>query len=103
MHLWAQDHLNETLKRFKSEITRVDVHMSEENAKGINPAHVRCLLQAALAKHEAVVASENAATVDEAFRGATQKLKHALDHVLGKLQDHRNRETIRHAPDLDAI
>ena len=41
-------------------------------------------------------------TQDEAFRGATQRLIHLLDHTMGKLDrhEHRDRETIR--KDLDA-
>ena len=33
--------------------------------------------------------------IDEAFRGAAEKLKRLLDSKLGRLADHRHRESIR--------
>jgi hypothetical protein len=78
---WASDYLNETLARFNQDITRVQVQLSDENSGKGGAADKRCMLEAR----------------DEAFRGASQKLIHAIEHALGKLdrKQHRDRETIR--------
>ncbi len=39
--------------------------------------------------------------MDEAFRGAQTKLKHALETTLDKRKKHRDRESIRHDGVLD--
>jgi hypothetical protein len=45
--------------------------------------------------------SHHASGLDEAFRGAAEKLKRALDSTLGRLYGHRDRDSIR--KDGDAV
>jgi ribosome-associated translation inhibitor RaiA len=100
LELWADEFLNETLARFKHEITRVEVQLSDENnAKG-GDADKRCTLEARLNGHEPLAATHHAENQDLAFRGAAQKLIRMLEHKLGKLDrhEHRSRETIRRDP-----
>lgn len=97
---WASTELNESLSRFKNEITRIEVHMSDENSDKISTDHKRCMMEARLPNREPLAVNHQAPSQDEAFRGASDKLKRALEHSLGKLRDHRARESIRHEPDL---
>ncbi|MEO8387086.1 MAG: HPF/RaiA family ribosome-associated protein [Polaromonas sp.] len=94
---WASSELNASLSRFKGDITRIEVHMSDENSDKIGPDQKRCVMEARLSHHEPLAVNHHAPSQDEAFRGASEKLKRVLDHTLGKLRDHqRTRETIRH-------
>jgi hypothetical protein len=105
---WASDYLNETLARFSQDITRVEVQLRDVNAGKKGSDEKRCMLEARITGREPVAATHHAATQDEAFRGATQRLIHLLDHTLGKLErhQHRDRGTIRKdpaaIPELDA-
>jgi hypothetical protein len=94
---WADQYLNEALERFREEITRVVVMLSDENSCKKGAADKRCMLEARLAGHEPLAVNHHGETQDEAFRGATQKLIHMLEHTLGKLDrhQHRDRGTIR--------
>lgn len=94
---WANDYLQGQLSRFAQDVTRVEVQLSDENSAAKGAADLRCTLEARLAGHAPVAASHHASTQDEAFRGATQRLIHLLDHTLGKQgrHNHRDRETIR--------
>jgi len=94
---WADEYLQDQLARFKQDLTRVEVQLSDENSSAKGGADRRCTLEARLAGHDPVAASHHAPTQDEAFRGATQRLIHLLDHTLGKQgrYQHRDRETIR--------
>jgi len=98
---WANAELNESFSRFKDGITRIEVHMSDQNGDKISADHKRCVMEARLANREPVAVNHQGANQDEAFRGASDKLKRVLEHSLGKLRDHRDRESIRHEPDLD--
>ena len=98
---WANAELNTSFSRYKDEITRIEVHMSDENGEKFSPNHKRCMLEARLANREPVAVNHQAANQDEAFRGASEKLKRLLEHTLGKLRDHRDRVSIRHETDLD--
>ena len=101
---WATDFLNESLVRFRHELTRVEVQLMDE-AKGKSSGQdMRCMLEARLNGHPPVAVNHNAQDMDEAIRGATGKLIRALEHTLGKLErhEHRTRETIRRDPDVVA-
>ena len=97
---WANTELNDSFSRFKDEITRIEVHMSDETGDKVSTDHKRCMMEARLANREPVAVNHQASNQDEAFRGASDKLKRVLEHTLGKLRDHRARESIRHEPDL---
>ena len=99
---WAGDFLNEELARFRDEITRVEVQLTDE-AKGKRGGDdMRCMLEARLTGHSPIAVSHSAQNMDEAIRGASQRLIHALVHAWGKLDrhEHRTRDTIR--KDVDA-
>lgn len=99
---WAQSELSDGLSRFKHEITRVEVHLSDESSARVGEDDKRCLMEARLVNHAPVAVTHHAASVDEAFRGAAEKLKRALDSTLGRLRDHRDRDSIRHDAEPDA-
>lgn len=94
---WAGKYLNESLARFDHEITRIEVQLSDENSGRKGAPDKRCMLEARLNGREPLAVQHHGESQDEAFRGATQKLIHILEHNLGKLErgSHRDRETIR--------
>jgi hypothetical protein len=95
---WATEYLSSHLAHFRQDVTSLEVQLSDQNhgTKG-GAADMRCKLEARVAGRPPVVASHDAADQDLAFRGATAKLVHALEHTLGKLdrKEHRERDTIR--------
>jgi ribosome-associated translation inhibitor RaiA len=98
---WAQTEVTQALDRFKHEITRVEVHLSDEASNKNSIGDKRCLMEARLANHQPVVVSHHADGLDEAFRGAEDKLKRLLDSTLGRQKDHRDRDSIRRDVTLD--
>lgn len=74
------------LERFSEHVTRVEIHLSDENSEnkfGINDK--RCLLEARLAGLQPISVSDQAATPEQAVDGAIEKLKRSLDSTLGRL------------------
>lgn len=101
---WASEQLSTTLERFQHDITRVEVQLSDENSGKAGAADKRCMMEARLAHHQPIAVNHHGETQDEAFRGATRKLLHALDHALGKLRDHhRERDSIRKDAATDVV
>jgi len=78
-----------TLGHLSEHITRVEVHVSDENAKKGGSTDKRCMMEARLEKHQPIAVTEEAATLDEAVEGAVHKLKRLLDHTLGRLSGHQ--------------
>ena len=81
----VEETLNLVLERFASRITRLEVHLSDENsaAKGGAPDK-RCLLEARVAGREPISVSDLALTIEQAVAGAAQKMVRLLDSELGK-------------------
>jgi len=79
--------LESALERFAQQITRVEVHLSDENsAKG--GSDKRCAMEARLEGMEPVAVTDQAETVEQAVNGAADKLGKLLKHTLGRLNNH---------------
>ena len=99
---WAGEYLTEHLARFEQDITSIEVQLTDENhaAKG-GSMDKRCMMEARVTGRAPVAVTNFAPDQNLAFRGAAEKLAHALDHTFGKLdrREHRERDTIRRDPD----
>ena len=97
---YVEGEVSRAIGRFEDRITRVEVHLGDENA-GKSGAHdKRCLIEVRPARRDPIAVTEYAATVRAAVTGATKKLRKLLDSSLGRDADHKGGETIRQfAPD----
>lgn len=77
-----------TLKRFSEHITRVEVHLSDENSNKAGINDKRCLMEARLEGRQPIAVTHSAAHPDLAVRGAAEKLKHMIESTLGRLDNH---------------
>jgi ribosome-associated translation inhibitor RaiA len=76
-----------TLGHLADHVTRVEVHLSDENGKKTGGQDKRCMMEARLERHQPIAASHDSETLGEAVAGAVEKLKSALDRTLGRLSD----------------
>ncbi len=75
-----------SVERFSKQITRVDVHLSDENSdKKVGTDAKRCLLVVDLAGLQPIEVSDQAQTLEQAVAGAAKKLKHLIESTLGRL------------------
>lgn len=81
----AREIVNDTLGRFAEQITRVEVHVSDDNGAKRGPDDKRCTMEARVTGHQPVAVTHHAPTLREAIGGAAEKLEHSLDHTLGRL------------------
>lgn len=82
----VEDMVNRHLDRFSEHATRAEVYLTDQNstAKG-GSTDIRCQLEVRLAGRDPVSVSENAADVEQAVNGASQKMVRLLETTLGKL------------------
>ena len=78
-----------SLSHFSSHITRVEVHLSDENGGKHGQHDKRCMLEVRLEGRQPAAVTCEAATVEEAVAGAANKLKSSLESTLGRLHDQR--------------
>jgi ribosome-associated translation inhibitor RaiA len=83
--------VEQALERFREDVTRVEVHLSDVNGGKNGQQDQRCLLEARLEGRQPVAVTEHAATLEQAVQGAAQKLARLLDSTLGRLHDHRDK------------
>jgi ribosome-associated translation inhibitor RaiA len=78
------------LSRFSDQITRVEVHLSDQNSdKKEGDDDMRCMMEARLEGRKPIAVTNHAATVDQAFDGAAEKLARLIESTLGRLHDRR--------------
>ncbi|EXF44282.1 ribosomal subunit interface protein [Pseudomonas sp. BAY1663] len=76
------------LERFDGQLTRVEVHLNDENSGKSGPQDKRCQMEARVKGHEPISATHKAESLDLAINGAAEKLNHALSHALDKFNRH---------------
>lgn len=82
------------VSRHEDHITRVEVHLSDENSaqKG-GKDDIRCMMEARLEGRQPAVITHQAATVQQAVDGAAEKLTRLIESTLGRLRDQAIRRT----------
>jgi ribosome-associated translation inhibitor RaiA len=80
--------ISEELSRFSAQITRLEVHLSDEdgNKNGLNDK--RCMLEARLEGKQPIAVTNHANNHEQAVSGAIDKLKTSLDTIFGRLRNH---------------
>lgn len=78
----------EALQRFDSHITRIEVHLKDENGKKDGLNDITCLLEARLEGRQPIAITNQANSIELAVSGATDKIKTAIESILGKTQKH---------------
>ena len=79
--------VRQALKRFDPHLTRVVVHLKDENGPKDAPHDQRCVIEARLQHRTPVSASHEATTIDLAVDGALSKLVRAIDSDMGRRKD----------------
>jgi len=84
----VETELRSGLERFADRLTRVEVHLGDENAeKNGGGSDKRCMLEARPAGLKPVVVTHHADRLEEALAGATQKMNRLLDKTFGRIED----------------
>jgi ribosome-associated translation inhibitor RaiA len=80
--------ISEKLSRFGHQITRVEVHLSDENGdkEGFNDK--RCMIEARLSGMKPIAVTNHANNHEQAVEGAVDKLKTSLDTILGRQRNY---------------
>ncbi|WP_316808039.1 HPF/RaiA family ribosome-associated protein [Pedobacter agri] len=80
--------INDGLARFDDLITRLEVHLSDENGSKDGLDDKRCLLEARISGKEPIAVTNLGNNYDLALSGAISKLKSKLETIAGKLKSH---------------
>jgi hypothetical protein len=90
--------LHHVLGRFDSHLTRVEVHLTDENGDKSGAQDKRCLLEARPKDHPSLTVTNESADIATAVSGAAGKMQRLLETTYGRIIDKRKGETPRLIP-----
>lgn len=94
LNLYVQDTVIASLGRFDRQVTRVEIHLSDDNGSKSRGDDKRCVLEARPAGHQPLVVTHVGATLDEAVDGAVDMMEKLLDRTFEKLYDPKGNTSI---------
>lgn len=83
-----EESIAQELSRFSDHITRLEVHLSDENGFKDELNDKRCLMEARLEGRQPIAATGLGDTYESAVDSAVVKLKSSLNTIMGKLRNH---------------
>jgi ribosome-associated translation inhibitor RaiA len=81
---YMADEIATTLARFEDKITRLEVHLADENSDKFGINDKRCLIEARPNNLQPVAVTNHADTTEKAFQGALDKIKKVLETTFEK-------------------
>jgi Sigma 54 modulation protein / S30EA ribosomal protein len=72
------------LQRFGDRITRVEVHLGDENGPKGGENEKRCMMEARLTGRKPIAVTHHAATIQQAVHGAADNLIRVIESTLGR-------------------
>ena len=85
---WARGVVDAAMSHFADQVTRVEVHLSDENAAKGSAAVVRCKMEARINGRAPIAVTHDAPSLDPAVNGAADKLVRATEHAIGRASKH---------------
>lgn len=78
--------IEDSLDRFESTITRIEVHLSDQNGMKEGQEDIQCVLEARMEGRKPLAVTSKGDTSEQAVSGAIDKLVGHLETVLGKMR-----------------
>ena len=86
---WVSASVASKLERFDDELTRIVVHLNDENGEKAGAHDKRCQIEARPKGQQPISVTHKAESLELAIDGAIDKLGNALSHQFGKLRSKR--------------
>ncbi len=80
--------IEKSLSRFSNHITRVEVHLNDENSHKKGQNDKRCMLEARMEGRQPIAVTHNADTNEKAVKGALDKLIASLETIIGRARNY---------------
>ncbi|KZY47337.1 ribosomal subunit interface protein [Roseovarius sp. HI0049] len=85
----AEQAVQTDLGHMEDRLTRVEVHLKDQNADKHGPDHIRCTIEARPRGLGPMAAHHDGADIPAALKGAAKKLRSRLTSEFEKLDPHR--------------
>lgn len=86
LEAFVSEKINGSLERFADKITRIEVHLSDQNAVRRGKDDIQCLIEARLEGLQPVAVTGRGSSKEQSVNDAVDKMRSALATVIGKLK-----------------
>jgi len=83
----VQSVVSAALHHFGEQISRVEVHLSDNQSHKSEDGDNRCMMEARVSGYQPIAVTDHDATLHQSINGAADKLQRAIDSALGRLSD----------------
>ena len=97
----AEEVVGNTLQRFSNRISRLEVHLGDENGHKNGGKDQRCMIEARVEGIPPIAITHHADTLIEAMTVAAERMKESLDSTLGRLHDRKMKNAREVLPGSD--
>lgn len=87
LEAFVNEKITDKLKHFADHISRVEVHLSDQNGPKTNIDDIHCSIEARIEGGQPISVTGKSDTKEKALSDAISKIKAALDTRIGKLKD----------------
>jgi ribosome-associated translation inhibitor RaiA len=81
--------IHRLLDRFDSDLTRIDVFLTDENGDKPGLQDKRCILEARQKNHQSLTVTDDSNDLQTAVSGAAKKMQRLLETTFGRIADKR--------------
>jgi hypothetical protein len=87
------------VEHIREQVTRVDVYLGDEDGPKTSDSQFRCTMEARVGGLKPFAATAKAGSIDDAVRGAADKLQAVIDSTLGRIGQKKGRVSFSGDPD----
>lgn len=84
---FVSERINHALKHFNDKITRIEVHLSDQNADKSGSDDIQCKIEARVEGIQPLMVVSKGSTNEKALSSAVDKMKSTLDTIMGKMKN----------------
>ena len=88
MFYFISNEIKNELARFDEIVTRIEVHVSDENGNKSTPNDKKCVIEVRVEKKQPIAVTATADSPEKAFYEALEKMQRVLDTTLDKIKEH---------------
>lgn len=86
LEAYMSEKITKSLDRFSEWVTRIEVHLSDQNAHKSGADDMQCTLEARVKGQQPIAVTSTSDIKEKAINDAISKMKGALDTRIGKLR-----------------
>lgn len=87
LEAFVSEKVKGSLKHFVNKVTRIEVHLSDQNAEKGGADDIQCKIEARVQGMKPVIAVSKSDTKEKALNEAVEKIKASLSTVIGKMKN----------------